>query len=176
MRRSAATDELYFLTLTVVDWIDVFTRPEYKQYLTDNLDYCRRHKGLEIFAYVLMTNHLHLIAQVGKERSMSDWLRDFKSYTAKGLVKMIADNAKESRREWMLNAFYRHGRENEQNKDFQFWQNGSHPLEIPPYYTSMLRQKIEYIHDNPVRAGIVPEPEMYLYSSAHPANPLMIFL
>lgn len=173
MRRTAASDDLYFLTLTIVDWIDVFTRPLYKQYLVENLRYCQQHKGLEIFAYVIMTNHIHLVAQT--KGNMSDWLRDFKSYTSKGLFKLISENPEESRKEWMLQMFRQHGENNELNKAIQLWQNGSHPTPIQRHYNHMLQQKIDYIHDNPVRAGIVPAAEMYLYSSAHPQNPLNIF-
>jgi len=69
---------LYFLTLTVVDWVDVFTRPIYKHILIDSLRHCQQHKGLEISAWVIMTNHLHLIA-AAKANDLSDILRDFKT-------------------------------------------------------------------------------------------------
>lgn len=169
MRRTASSDELYFITLTVVDWVDIFTRPLYKDYLVDNLSYCQKHKGLEIFAYVIMTNHVHMIAQ---SQNMSDWLRDFKSYTSKGLYKLVESNETESRKEWMLDIFQRHGKTNELNKDFQVWQNGSYPVCLPENYLSMIRQKTDYIHDNPVRAGFVSEAHMYTYSSANPQSPL----
>ncbi len=174
MRRTATSDELYFLTLTIVGWVDIFTRPEYKEYIIDNLVYCNKNKGLEVFEYVIMSNHIHLLARRKKGMSMSDWLRDFKSYTSKGLYKLIAENERESRRDWMLQIFNAHGENNELNKDFQIWQNGSHPTCLPMHYTDIIQQKTAYIHLNPVRAGLVPEPGMYLYSSAHLQNPYVL--
>ncbi|SDF06094.1 Transposase IS200 like [Mucilaginibacter pineti] len=85
MRRTAVTDELYFVTLTVTDWIDVFTRRIYSDFIIENLNYCQQNKKLNIYAYVLMTNHLHLIANA-EDGSLSNILRDFKTYTSKGLV------------------------------------------------------------------------------------------
>lgn len=170
MRRTATSDDLYFITLTVVDWVDIFTRQLYKDYLVDNLAYCQKNKGLEIFAYVIMTNHLHLVAQA--QKNMSDWLRDFKSYTSKGLYRLIETNEEESRREWMLDIFKQQGKANDLNKEFQVWQNGSHPTCLSRHYISMIQQKINYMHDNPIRAGFVPEAYMYTYSSANPLSPL----
>jgi putative transposase len=79
MSRSAATDHLYFVTLTVTDWVDIFTRRIYSDLVIQNLQYCQQHKKLNIYAYVLMTNHLHLVANV-EEGILSDVLRDFKTY------------------------------------------------------------------------------------------------
>ena len=170
MRRTATSDDLYFITLTVVDWVHIFTRQIYKDYLVDNLAFCQKNKGLEIIAYVIMTNHVHLIAR--SQKNLSDWLRDFKSFTSKGLYKLIESNETESRKEWMLEIFSRHGITNDLNKDFQVWQNGSYPVCLPLNYVSMIEQKTSYIHNNPVRAGIVPEAHMYTYSSANPLSPL----
>ena len=65
---------IYFLTLTVVDWVDIFTRPVYKQILIDSIKYCQQTKGLEVYAWCLMSNHLHLIAGVKEdnEYNLSD--------------------------------------------------------------------------------------------------------
>jgi len=173
MRRVATADDLYFVTLTTIGWVDVFTRPLYKQYIIENLAYCQKHKGLTIYSYVLMTNHLHIIGDVNKG-SMSDWLRDFKSFTSKGLYKLITENEHESRKEWMIELFKDAGKENEANSDFQLWQNGSHPVVLYGQQPHIIQQKINYIHENPVRAGIVAEAHMYLYSSAHEQNPLRV--
>jgi REP element-mobilizing transposase RayT len=170
MRRYATTDALYFLTLTVVDWIDVFTRREYKDFIVENFDYCRKEKGLEIFAYVIMTNHIHLVARTKEDGNMGNVMRDFKTYTSKQLYKMIAANLHESRREWIVGLFNKHGKENPLNKEFQLWQNGNHPVEL--FSNAVIDQKIDYVHNNPVRAGFVAEPHEYLYSSASPDSPL----
>ena len=99
------TKELYFITSTVVDWMDVFTRPVYKHIVVDSLKYCQDHKGLELFAWVLMTNHLHMIAGANGTQQIGDVLRDFKKFTSKGIVKAIEQNQLESRKEWLIKTF-----------------------------------------------------------------------
>ena len=70
---ASLTKDLYFTTSTVVDWVDIFTRPEYKHIILDSLAYCQESKGLDIYAWVLMTNHLHMIVGArNEETSISD--------------------------------------------------------------------------------------------------------
>ncbi|MFL5731535.1 MAG: REP-associated tyrosine transposase [Cytophagaceae bacterium] len=154
---------LYYLTLTIVDWVDVFTRPVYKEIIVDSLKYCQREKGLEIYAWCLMTNHLHLIASAKEGFHLSDILRDFKKYTSKKIIKAIIEE-NESRREWMLYRFEFAGKYNNKIKDFKFWQDGNEAKEI--ISNEFLDQKLNYIHRNPVESRIVDEPEYYIYSSA----------
>ena len=99
MQRNASTDELYFVTLTVVDWIDVFTRRYYNDFIIENLAWCQQNANLNIYAYVMMTNHIHMVANV-TDGSLGDVLGRFKSYTSKKLYEMIAGNVQESRQEW----------------------------------------------------------------------------
>jgi REP element-mobilizing transposase RayT len=169
MQRNASTDHLYFVTLTVVDWIDVFTRRLYNDFLVENLAWNQQHKKLNIYAYVIMTNHIHMVANV-TDGSLGDVLRDFKTYTSKELFKLIKENEQESRRDWMLHAFERAGKYNPLNKNHQFWQNGNYPVLL--YSPAVIDQKIDYIHDNPVRAGFVGSPHEFWYSSANADSPL----
>ena len=171
MARTASTDELYFVTLTVVDWIDIFTRRIYSDLIIENLTYCQQNKNLNIYAYVIMTNHIHVVANV-EEGSLSDVLRDFKTYTSKELVKLISDNPSESRRDWMLNAFEKAGRYNPLNIHHQLWQNGNYPVLL--YTPEVIDQKIDYIHENPVKAGFVGSAHEYWYSSANVESPLKV--
>lgn len=90
-------DELFFVTMTIVNWIDIFTRKIYFDFIIDNLKYCQEKKGLEIYEYVIMTNHIHMIC-LGNNVPLSDILRDFKTFTSKELFRLIRDNPKESRR------------------------------------------------------------------------------
>ncbi len=154
---------LYFLTMTVVDWVDVFTRPVYKNIITDSLKYCQKHKGLELYAWVLMTNHLHLIAAAQEGKNLSDILRDFKKFTSKAIVKAVQEEP-ESRREWLMYRFEFNGTWHPKTQEYKFWQDGNEAKELFSY--TFCWQKLAYIHDNPVRAGIVEEAEHYLYSSA----------
>lgn len=154
----------YFITFSTVYWIDVFSRREYRDTTIESLKFCQQKKGLELFVYCIMTNHLHLICRAANGEGLSNLLRDFKKFTASELYREIKNNPRESRREWMIWMFYRAGKKNSNNTNFQFWQQENHPIEL--YSNVLLEQKLEYIHMNPVTAGIVLSPEDYLYSSA----------
>ncbi len=169
MRRKTF-EGLNFVTLTVVGWLDVFTRRLYSDFIIENLAYCRENKGLFIHAYVLMPNHLHMVAWA--EDNLSDILRDFKTYTSKELFKMIKENSEESRKDYMLKIFKQQGKQNELNVHHQFWQNDNYPVAL--YSHKITQQKVDYIHTNPVKAGFVDEVEKYYYSSANPNGPLVI--
>ena len=158
------TNEKYFLTLTVVDWIDVFTRKELGEIIIDSLKFCQENKHLQIYAWCLMSNHLHLVAAVDNDSvTLSDVMRDFKKYTSKLIVKTISEIA-ESRRKWMLNHFAFAGKYDPKIKNYKFWQEGLHPIELTS--GKFIDQKINYIHQNPVTAGIVYRAEDYVMSSA----------
>ena len=150
----------HFLTSTIVDWIDIFSRKSYRDIVIDSLDYCIKQKNLTLYGYVIMTNHLHLIAQA--EGNLSDFMRDFKKYTSVQILRAV-QSAPESRREWILHRFKRAVR-GKSEKSFQVWQNGNHAEEI--YSENFLWTKLDYIHLNPVRAGIVEKASHYIYSSA----------
>ncbi|MBC8052243.1 MAG: transposase [Sphingobacteriaceae bacterium] len=156
---------IYFLTLTVVDWVDIFTRPVYKRIIIESIKYCQDVKGLEVYVWCLMSNHIHLIAGVKEDSkcNLSDVLRDFKKFTNKRIIAEI-ESCTESRRKWMLNQFEFAGRYNPKIKDFKFWQDGNEAKEI--ISPEFLHQKMDYIHMNPVIAEIVSEPHHYLHSSA----------
>ncbi|MES2807190.1 MAG: transposase [Bacteroidota bacterium] len=171
MSRNASTDELYFVTLTVTNWIDVFTRRIYNDLIVENLKYCQQHKKLNIYAYVIMTNHIHLVANV-TDGSLGDVLGHFKTYTSKELYKLIATNQQESRRDWMIKAFEQAGKYNPLNKNHQFWQNGNYPVLL--FSKAVIDQKINYIHQNPVKAGFVGSAHEFWYSSANPESPLEV--
>ncbi|MFZ5551966.1 MAG: REP-associated tyrosine transposase [Bacteroidota bacterium] len=163
LRYNIRTEKTYFLTCTVIDHVDVFTRSNHKFLLVDSLKYCQQNKGLEIFAWCLMSNHLHMIVNCRQGYKLSDTIRDFKKFTSKKLVEQIMFQP-ESRREWMLNRFYYAGKYNKKIRDYKFWQDGNHAIEV--YSPEVTWQKINYIHQNPVRAMIVEKEEDYLFSSA----------
>ena len=160
---------LFFITLTVVGWIDVFTRKEYADIIVENLEFCRKNKALSIFAYVIMPSHIHLIVR-RDEGLLSDWLRDFKSYTAKQIIKEIENGGYESRKEWLLHLFKYHAKFQAQNSKYMFWQKSNRPTDL--FTEKVTQQKIDYIHNNPVVANLVTEASYYHYSSANPLSPL----
>ena len=164
MTAKALTRELYFTTTTVVDWLDVFNRPRYKHIIVESLAYCQANKGLDIYAWVLMTNHLHMIVGTNGAASIGDVLRDFKKFTSKGIVKALQENEQESRQEWLLNRFRFRAANDKKITNFKFWQDDNYVENIISY--DFYRQKLNYIHENPVRQEIVARAEDYLYSSA----------
>ena len=155
---------LYFLTLTVVDWVDVFIRKSYKDILIESLRYCQQSKGLEIAAFVVMSSHVHLIARAKGEQTLSEVLRDFKKFTARQILKEIETCGHESRKEWMLHRFAYRGNTSVGNREYQFWQSDNHPIEV--YTMPVALQKLQYVHDNPVKEGWVANAADYPYSSA----------
>lgn len=157
------TNTLYFTTSTVIDWIDIFTRASYRHIIVDSLAYCQHAKGLRIYAWVLMSNHLHMVVSAEDKQTIGDILRDFKKFTNKIILKTLENDEHESRRTWMLDRFHFAGANNRRITYYRFWQEGNHVEEI--YTSEFLLQKINYIHQNPVRAEIVARPEDYLYCS-----------
>ena len=91
----------YFLSTAVVCWIDVFTRSLYKEIIVDSLRYCVQQKGLVLYAYVIMSNHIHLIISKQQQATptLSDIVRDFKEFTATNIIKAIKDNRKKAARD-----------------------------------------------------------------------------
>lgn len=156
-------EKAYFITITTVGWIDVFTRPNHKKLIIDSLQYCISHKGLVVFAYCLMPSHLHMICRADGEITLSDILRDFKTFTSKNIINQILEEP-ESRREWMLDYFSKACSHLKRKQKYKVWQDGNQAKEI--FSTSFLYEKLEYIHNNPVQDLIVENPEDYLFSSA----------
>ena len=152
----------HYLTLTIIVWVDVFTRKIYKDIIINSLKYCRKNKGLELFAYVIMSNHIHMLCRSALEY-LSGLIRDFKKFTSNQIINTISTK-EESRRDWMLNIFSFQAKKHKRNTDYQVWQQNNYPEEI--YSNKFIKQKVNYIHSNPVRNGIVDNPEDYLYSSA----------
>jgi REP element-mobilizing transposase RayT len=111
---------LYFVTFTIVEWIDLFIRDEYRKIILDSLHYCRKHKGLEIYAWVIMTSHIHLIIGRSGEHDISSLVRDFKKFTSKKLIEEI-ELTHESRKVWMLKKFSFEAVRNKRGKDYILW-------------------------------------------------------
>ena len=147
---------VHFVTFTVHQWVDVFTRDLYREELIKNLKYCQENRGLEIFAWVIMTNHCHLIVRA-KNEDLSDIIRDFKKFTAKKILSLIENNPFESRNIWI-------GKMLRIDNRIWFWEGGYHGEEI--YSKQFYDTKVNYIHMNPVRAGWVEKEEDFIWSSA----------
>ena len=147
MAAIALTKELYFTTSTVIDWVDIFTRPVYKHIVVESLAYCQEQKGLDIYSWVLMTNHLHMIVGTNKaDVSLSDILRDIKKYTNKKLLAAIEGNQQESRKDWVLDRCHFAGKNDKKIKNYRFWQEGNHVEQLYTY--DFYKQKLDYPHES----------------------------
>jgi putative transposase len=157
-RKYAIRDQeaIYFITFTVVNWIDLFIRDEYREIILKSLRYCQENKGLIVHAYCIMTSHVHLIVSIGDGNNLSDVIRDYKSFTSGALKQSIKEHPKESRKEWMIWMFERAGKKNKRNQDFQLWQQHNHPIQLSTQ--EMIDQRLDYIHNNPMVGGFVDDP------------------
>jgi len=156
-RYKIVDDQLpHFVTLTVLHWIPVFTRPATVEIILQSLQHLIA-DGLKLYAYVVLENHLHLLVQ---SEQLGHDLARFKSYTARQLIAYLADNNVTQILDQL--AFYK--KEHKTDRAYQFWQEGCHPEWIQN--DDMMRQKIDYIHSNPVKRGYVDLPEHWRYSSA----------
>jgi putative transposase len=158
---------LYFVSFATVYWIDVFIREEYFNILIESLDYCRKHKGLEIYCWCIMPSHMHLIIRA-KDNDPDIVLGKFKEFTSKKLQKAIEENVLESRKEWLLWMFEKAGLKSSNVKSRQLWQHHNKPIEL--WSSHIIDQKVDYIHNNPVTAGFVTEAWHWKYSSAMDYN------
>jgi putative transposase len=152
----------YFVTFTVVEWLNVFTKPEYLKILWDSLQYCRKKKGMKLYGFVFMTNHLHLIISADDNKvKLWEIIRDFKKFTAQKIIQMMQ---KEENRRWILDVMKAAGAKNNANTQYQFWiqDDGAEEIQSDKFFL----QKLKYIHQNPVRAEIVTDARDYAWSSA----------
>jgi len=164
-RKYKITDQskFYFVSFATVGWIDLFIRPVYAEVIIDSLSFCQKEKGLLIGAWCIMPSHIHLI--IGTEgKEMQSIVRDFKSYTSTALRERIENNPQESRKKWLLQLFQKAGSKNSNNKNWQLWQQHYHPIILDS--NELIDQKLNYLHDNPVKAGFVEEAIHWNYSSA----------
>ncbi|MBU4270465.1 MAG: transposase [Planctomycetes bacterium] len=151
----------YFVTCSVVNKLPLLKKPIYRQIILDSLAYLREHKATQLNAFVVMSTHLHAVLWPQNGIDMSDVLRDFKRHTSR----TISREATKQGHDYHLQVFAAaRSTFRSERAEYQVWQEGSHPEAI--YDDDFARQKIEYIHNNPVKAGLVSKAEYWPYSSA----------
>lgn len=155
---------MYVFTFAVAGWVDVFTRDVYREIFADSLNWSIRNKGLVVYAWVLMTNHVHLVVRKSGTYKLEEIFRDIKKFTSLRIINEIQANSSESRKEWMIGIFKEKGQANTQNEKYQFWQHGNHPIELDN--NKIIEQKLDYLHNNPVVHGFANAAEAYNWSSA----------
>jgi putative transposase len=158
-------DSCYFLTFNVVDRIDVFVRPAYKQVVVNALNHFVDTQGLIVYAWCLMSSHVHLLIKTREGNGPAYFERDFKRFTTPEILKAI-EVEMDPRREWMIKQFENFGTSLKKIEKFHLWQNCSSPLHIDCGQPQLLLDRIGHIHENPIRERIVELPENYLFSSA----------
>jgi len=156
-------DASYFVTYTVTDWIKVLADDSYKMIVIESIRYCQQHKGLKVYGYCIMPNHVHMIIQATGEVSVSDILRDLKTFTSKEIIKKL-ELGKSDGYINVLARFAEAGRPLKRIKKYKVWQDGNMAEWL--YSNRFIRQKLNYIHNNPVKAGLCSEPWEYAFSSA----------
>lgn len=147
----------HFLTCTVLHWIPLFTRTESVQIVIDSLKYLQEHDNLKLYAYVILENHLHLIAA---SDDIAHSMHKFKAFTAKKIVELLRERNAQTILDQL--AFYK--KAHKTKTAFQIWQEGIQPKMIQS--EQMMRERIDYIHLNPVKRGYVDEAAHWRYSSA----------
>ena len=152
----------HYLTFTIVEWMDIFTEKWARQIVIDSLKYCQEEKGLVIYAFVIMPTHMHLIVSSDTD-NLSNTIRDMKRHTSKAIADFMIGKSNK-RFQWYMDVFREQAKNHQRNKDYQVWMHHNHPVEL--YSNKFIWQKLNYIHYNPVEAGLVEYPEEYLYSSA----------
>lgn len=151
---------IHFVTITTVEWIDIFTQPQYYKILAESLKFCQKNKGLILYEYVFMTNHIHFIAQGTEDGpGLDDIVRDFKRFTTKEILHQL----KFDHRRYIIKVLEKSHNKNEKNIA-QVWQKGNYPELVEG--SNFLEQKVRYIRMNPVKKEYVKEPQDWLWGSA----------
>ena len=152
----------YFVTWTIVDWLPLFAEPAYRQIVLDSLNYLRTDKHTQLNAFVVMSSHVHAVLWPDDGINLSDVTRDFKRFTSRELSR----EAERQGANKFISRFKNARRENRAQvvSTYQVWQEGSHPEAI--FTEKFAKQKIDYIHLNPVRAEMVKTAEEWPHSSA----------
>jgi len=161
--KTSEPDRAYFVTFTIVEWLNVLADDEGKMIIINSLKHYQQSRGLTLYAYCIMPNHVHLIAQSNGKEFLSAVLRDLKKQTSKEIAGQLK-NRDDNESKIAIEIFANEGRRLKRISKYKVWQDGNHPILL--YSNKFIQQKLDYIHSNPVKAGLVVNPEDYLYSSA----------
>jgi len=149
-------NQTYFATCAIINWISLFSKPEIAQIILDSLKFLQLENRLQLHAYVILENHLHLIAS---SSNLQKEIRNFKSFTARQIIEFL----KEYKVKYVLDQLKFYKKQHKKDQEYQLWQEGYHPQSIVG--EKMCKQKLEYIHYNPVKRGYVDDPAHWRYSS-----------
>lgn len=155
----------YFVSLYTRDWVDLFERPVYKQLIVHSLNHFGQQKGLIIYAWCLMSNHLFLLVRSEGFTPIAELIADFREFTEEKMLSAL-DTEPEPRRKWLLSHFRTSTGFMKLQKDWQLWEDEWQPVYIDMSKTADLLQQFDFIHQQPVRDLVVDAAPDYRYSSA----------
>lgn len=147
----------HFVTCTVIHWIPIFTRIESTNIIFESLKYLQKSDNLKIYSYVILENHLHMIIS---SDDISKTMKKFKSFTAKELIKLLQKSNAKTILDQL--AFYKKAHKTQTT--YQVWQEGFQPKLIKD--EKMMIERINYIHNNPIKRGYIEKAKHWRYSSA----------
>lgn len=157
-KRYRIEGSIFYITNNIYNRIRIFTQPSFVIPILDSLNYYRFQYTCKLIGYVIMPDHIHLLIWPRTSQLVTDFMRDFKRFTSG----RIARQAKlEGKTDW-TEQFGSAGNETDR-AEYKVWQDSFWEQSI--YTEVVLKQKLDYIHLNPVRAGFVAEPGKYPYSS-----------
>jgi putative transposase len=151
-------DQAHFVTSTVVGWLPVFTTAARCDIVVGSLRYCQTNKALKVYAWVILDNHFHAIVAAP---DLTRVMADLKRHSARRLIEQLESEGCD----WLLEQLRRLRHPRKLESAHQFWQEGFHPQAMVT--DEIMLQKLEYLHNNPVKRGLVASPEHWRYSSAH---------
>lgn len=152
----------YFITTTLSGFVELFNQDGYAEIVIRNLNFYREKFEFKLLAYVIMPQHLHLIIMPGSNGDISEIMRDFKKHTAKEIIQLLEVEERFD----ILGVF--HGKAQryhyKEDREYQVWEDRFDDVAL--YSDKVFRTKLDYIRNNPVKAGLVDSPSDYPYSSA----------
>jgi REP element-mobilizing transposase RayT len=143
-----------FITVTCMEWTHVLAEDRLKDIVIESLRYLAKEKRVYVYAFVLMSNHFHLIWQMVEDHKREDVQRDFLKYTGQQILKTLRNENSPLLVKLLVEA---------KDRKFQVWERNS--LSVSLWSGKVFNQKLEYIHNNPVKAGLCINPEDYKYPS-----------
>jgi putative transposase len=147
--------ECDYFTATILEWKHLLSNDLFKDIIEDSFRFLVREERVMIHAFVIMNNHMHVIWHILHPHQRDDVQRDMQKFTSQMMLKQMRNNYTE-----LLPDFYVGARD----RKYQIWERN--PLSVPLWSEAVLKQKLEYLHNNRVRAGLCTLPEQYKYSTA----------
>jgi len=157
------SSSIYYMTITVVEWLTIFQDASILQIIVDALNYAIQEKKLIVYGYCIMPNHLHIIANTEDPIFLKDVMRNFKRFTSRKITAAFIEKS-DDWSQYCISYFKVCGKFHRKNIEYKVWKDGNHAIEL--YSSKFYHQKLNYIHQNPVRARLVERPEEWVYSSA----------